>query len=71
MSRSSRKATVAKSIRWVGPGLAAVCQAGLVGDSGQVLEVLGWALTGIRNLPFVLQCCRNEMSTVAVCGTEL
>ena len=33
-------------------------------DSGQVLGVLGWALTGIRNLPFVLQCCRIEMSTV-------
>ena len=43
----------------------------LVGDSGQVFGVLGWDLTGIRNLPFVLQCCRNEMSTVAVCGTEL
>ena len=41
----------------------------LVGNSGQVLGVLGWALTGIRN--FVLQCCRNEMSMVAVCGTEL
>ena len=43
----------------------------LVGDSCQVLGVLGWALTGIRNLLFVLQCCRNKMSTVAVCGTEL
>ena len=43
----------------------------LVGDSSQVLGVLGWVLTGIRNLPFVLQWCRNEMSTVAVYGTEL
>ena len=43
----------------------------LVGDSDQVLGVLGWAFTGIHNLPFVLQCCRNEVSTVAVCGTEL
>ena len=43
----------------------------LVGDSGQVLGVLGWALTGIRKLPFVLQCCRNEMVTETVCGTEL
>ena len=43
----------------------------LVSDSGQVLGVQGLALTRICNLPFVLQCCRNEMSTVAVCGTEL
>ena len=43
----------------------------LVGDSGQVLGVLGWALTGIRNLPLVLECCRQEMSTVAVFGGEL
>ena len=43
----------------------------LVGDSGQVLRVLGWALTEMRNLPVVQQCCRQEMSTVAVCGTEL
>ena len=38
----------------------------LVGDSGQVLGILGWALTGIRKLPFVLQCCRNEMVTDCV-----
>ena len=46
----------------------------LVGDSGQVLGVLGWALTRIRNLRnllLVLQCCRQDISTVAVCGTEL
>ena len=43
----------------------------LVGDSGQVLGVLGWALTKICNLPLVLQCCRQDISTVAVCGTEL
>ena len=30
----------------------------LVGDSSQVLGLRGWALTGIRNLPLVLQCCR-------------
>ena len=42
----------------------------LIGDSGQVLGVLGWALTRIHNLPSVLQCCRHDMSTVAVCGTE-
>ena len=43
----------------------------LVGDSGQVLGVLVWVLTRIRNLPLVLQCCRQDVSTVAVCGTEL
>ena len=43
----------------------------LFGDSGQVLGVLGWASTRIHNLPLVLQCCRQDMSTVAVCGTEL
>ena len=43
----------------------------LVGDSGQVLGVLGWALTRIRNLPLVLQCYRQDMSVVAVCGREL
>ena len=26
------------------------------------------ALTGMRNLPFVLQCHRKGISTVAVCG---
>ena len=43
----------------------------LVGDSGQVLGVLGWVLTRIRNLPFVVQYRRQDVSTVAVCGTEL
>ena len=44
----------------------------LVGDSGQVLGVhVGWALTRMRNLPFVLQCRRQGISTVTVCGTEL
>ena len=43
----------------------------LVGDSGQVLGALGWALTRMRNLLLVLQCCKQDISTVAVCGTEL
>ena len=47
------------------------CMSILVGDSGQVLGVLGWALTRMRNLPLVLQCCRQDISTVAVCGAEL
>ena len=43
----------------------------LVGDSGQVLAVLGWALTRMHNLPLVLQTFRQDISKVAVCGTEL
>ena len=31
----------------------------------------GWALTRMRNSPFVLHCRRQGISTVAVCGTEL
>ena len=42
---------------------------GLVGDGGQVLQVLGWALTRIRNLPLVIQPSQGSC-TVAVCGTE-
>ena len=42
----------------------------LVGGSGQVLGVLGWALTRMCNLLLVLQCCRQDVLTVAVCGTE-
>ena len=30
------------------------CMPNLVGDSGQVLGVLGWALTRMHNLPLVL-----------------
>ena len=48
VSRSSRKASGQDSIRWVDPGL--------VGDHGQVLRLLGWALTRIRNLSLVLSC---------------
>ena len=43
----------------------------LVGDSGQVLGVEGWALTRMCNLPLVMQCRRQDISTVAVCGKEL
>ena len=43
----------------------------LVGDGGQVLRVLGWALTRIRNLSLVLQCDSQGSCIVAVCGTEL
>ena len=44
----------------------------LVGDS-QWAGAWGadWALTRMCNLPFVLQCRRQGISTVAVCGTEL
>ena len=43
----------------------------LVGDSGQLLGVLGRALTRICNLTLVLQYRKQDVSTVAVCGTEL
>ena len=43
------------------------CMQSLVGDSGQSLS----ARLAFNGLPFVLQCCTQEMSTVAVCGTEL
>ena len=41
----------------------------LVGDGGQVLQVLGWALTRIRNLPLhgAIQPSQGSC-TVAVCG---
>ena len=42
----------------------------LVGDSGQVLGVQA-GLTRMRNLLLVMQCRRQGISTVAVCGTEL
>ena len=58
MSRSSRKATVAKSVS-LGRPRSRGRMPSLVGDSGQVLGVLGWALTGIRNLPL---CC-NAVET--------
>ena len=42
----------------------------MVGDRGQVLVMLGWALTRIYHW-----CCiavtTQEMSTVVMCGTEL
>ena len=34
------------------------CMPSLVGDSGQVLGVQGWALTTMRNLP--LHCAKQE-----------
>ena len=43
----------------------------LVGDRGQVLRVLGWALTRIRNLSVVLRSGTQGSWTVVVCGTEL
>ena len=43
----------------------------LVGDQWPGAWGAGWALTRMRNLPFVLQCHRKGISTVAVCGTEL
>ena len=42
-------------MRWVGRGLGPLYAQPIVGDSGQVLGVLGWALTEVRNLPLMLQ----------------
>ena len=42
----------------------------LVDDGGQVLRVLGWALTRICNLSLVQQCDSQGSCTVAACGTE-
>ena len=36
----------------------------LVGDGGQVLQVLGWALTRIHNLPLVLKSVSHQVWTV-------
>ena len=44
VSRSSRKATVAESV-FVGQTQVSRRMPSLVGDSGQVLGVQGWALT--------------------------
>ena len=40
----------------------------VVGDGGQVLQVLGWALTRIRNLSLLYSL--TAKGAVAVCGTE-
>ena len=42
----------------------------LVGDRGQVLRVLDWALTRMRNLSLVLPSGSQGSRVVAVCGTE-
>ena len=42
----------------------------LVVDRGPMLRVLGWALTRMREIPLLLQCCREEHRGVVVRGTE-
>ena len=69
VSRCSRKATVAKIVL-LGRPRSCSCKPSLVDDCGQVLRVLGWALTRIRSLPSVLNCYTQEISTVVTCGTE-
>ena len=59
VSRSSRKATVAKTVFVEYRPRSRGRMPSLVGDRGQVLRVLGWALTRIRNLSFVLQSDRQ------------
>ena len=58
VSRSSRKATVTKTVLI---GQAQVLRSyakPIVGDCGTVLRVLGWALTRMRNISLVLRCRR-------------
>ena len=62
VSRSSRTATVTKTVFVEYRGRM---------PSGQVLRVLGWALTGICDLSLVLHSATQGSRTVAVCGTEL
>ena len=70
VSRSSREATVAKAV-FVGYRLGSHGRMpSLIGDRGQVLRVVGWALTTICNLSLVLRCCTQDLSRVVVCGTE-
>ena len=73
VSGSSRKATVAESVFVGYRPRSRGRMPSLVGDSGHAgAWGAGWALlTGMHNLPFVLQCHRKGISTVAVCGTEL
>ena len=57
-SRSSRKATVAKTVF---VEYAQVSHS-LVGDRGQVLRVLSWALTRMRNSVLVVLHCGTQGS---------
>ena len=49
VSRSSRKATVTKTVS-LGRPRSCDRMPSLVGDRGPVLQVLGWALTRMRNI---------------------
>ena len=53
VSRSSRKATVAKTVLTIGRPRSCDRMPSLVGDHGPVLRVLGWALTRMRNISLV------------------
>jgi len=64
--RSSKMATVAESV-FLGSPRSRGRMPSLVGDIGRVLGVLGWALTRIRNLPLVLQCCIDKIFQQWVC----
>ena len=60
VSRSSRKATVAKTVLIGQAQVLRSYMPSLVGDRGPVLRVLGWALTRMRNISLVLRCRRQE-----------
>ena len=57
VSRSSRKATVAKT---VGRPRSCDRMPSLVGDHGPVLRMLGWALTRMHNISLVQRCSSEE-----------
>ena len=60
VSRSGRKATVAKTDS-LGRPRSCDRMPRLVGDRGQELRVLGWALTRMCNISLV-QCCSIQES---------
>ena len=70
VSRSSRKATVAKAVFVEYRLRSHGRMPSLVGDRGLVLRVVGWALTTTRDLSLVLHSCTQDLSRVVVCGTE-
>ena len=57
--RSSRKVTVAKTIL-IGQAWSSNRMPSLVVDRVPMLQVLGWALTRMHDIPLLLQCSREK-----------
>ena len=66
-SRSSRKATRWSRLYLLSRPRSRGRMPSLVGDCGQVLQVLGWALTRIRNLLLVLHWQPRNMNGAGLC----